>query len=101
MDDASERPPNVLLMIGMSLALWGLVSVGILSVWPRQVSRPETASRQHSAPPPAMPRHALPQLVSTAGQSLMERPGKAKVKVVRKRRWGPVLAARVFKTSMH
>jgi hypothetical protein len=47
-----------------------------------------------------MPRHALPQLVSIAGQTLLHRPIRTKVKVARKRRW-PVVTVRVFKTSMH
>jgi hypothetical protein len=99
MDDASTPEPSVLLMIGLSLGLWGLLALGIISAWTRQVGPEQTASHK-DAPPPAMPRHALPQLVSIAGQTLLHRPIRTKVKVARKRRW-PVVTVRVFKTSMH
>ena len=52
---------------------------------------------------PNMQGHALPQLVSLTEQPLLQRPTRTRVKVARNRRWGPTLAARVFKvaTSVH
>ena len=65
MDDASTPEPNVLLMIGLSLGLWGLLALGIISAWTRQVGPEQTASHK-DAPPPAMPRHATRYILQGA-----------------------------------
>ena len=102
MEDTDERGPNVLLMLAMSLGLWGLLCLGIASAWPRQVGNPDIAGRE-AVPVPSMQGHAMPQLVSLGEQPLLQRPTRTRVKVARNRRWGPTLAARVFKvaTSVH
>ena len=48
MEDTDERGPNVLLMLAMSLGLWGLLCLGIASVWSRQVDAPTSPAARLS-----------------------------------------------------
>ena len=86
---ANEPVPNVLLMLAMAAGMWGLVYLGVASVWPREVNRPSVA----------VERENVPHLASLTNQPQAKLPTRNKLKAKRKRRMGPSLAERVFKPS--
>jgi hypothetical protein len=88
-DQANEPAPNVLLMLAMAAGMWGLVYLGVASVWPRGVDRSDLAVEG---------RH-VPQLASVTDQPVAKLPTRTTVKTKRKRRVGPSFAQRVFGPS--
>jgi hypothetical protein len=93
LDKAHEPAPNVLLgftlAAGLSVAMWGLLYLGVASVWPRQVNRPDVA----------VEGQAVPHLASLANQPRAHLPTRTRVKTARKRRRGPSMVARIFNPS--
>jgi hypothetical protein len=86
-DEAGQPAPNVLLMLAMAVGTWGLVYLGVASLWPRQ--GPTLAVESV---------HAL-QLASLTDRPQVKSPTRTGVKAKRTRRIGPSLAQRVFRPS--
>jgi hypothetical protein len=92
-DNLNEPAPNLRLglavAMGLSAAMWGLIYLGVASVWPRQTNRPDLA----------VEGQGVPHLASLADQRRAQFPTGTRVKATRKKRRGPHLAARVFNPS--
>jgi hypothetical protein len=92
-DNLHEPAPNLRLglavAMGLSAAMWGLIYLGVASVWPWLANRPDVAVEGQS----------VPHLASLA-QPRAQLPAGIWVKATRKRQRGPHLASRVFSPSM-
>jgi hypothetical protein len=91
-DNLNEPARNLRLglavAVGLSVAMWGLVYLGVASVW-RLANRPYIA----------VEGQGVPHLTSLGNQPRAQLPTGTRVKATRKRRRGPYLAARVFNPS--
>ena len=93
-DNLHEPAPNLRLglavAMGLSAAMWGLIYLGVASVWPGLANRPDIA----------VEGQGIPHLASLADQRRAQLPTGTRVKATRKRRRVPHLASRVFTPSM-
>jgi hypothetical protein len=93
-ENLHEPAPNLRLglavAMGLSAAMWGLIYLGVASVWPWLANRPDIA----------VEGQGVPHLASLADQPRAQLPTGIWVKATRKRRRGPNLASRVFSPSM-
>jgi hypothetical protein len=93
-DNLHEPAPNLRLglavAIGLSAAMWGLIYLGVASVWPWLANRPDIA----------VEGQGVPHLASLADQPQAQLPTGTRVRATRQRQRGPYLAARVFSPSM-
>ena len=89
MDRARNPPPNVLLMVAMALAAWGLVYMAATSVWSwhTRLSRTIIESEHH------------PQVAIIADRP-EARPTRRRAKISRRRPRRTSLAARVFRPTI-
>ena len=90
-DNLNEPARNLRLGLavaaGLSVAMWGLIYLGVASVWHRQANRPYIA----------VEGQGVPRLAHLADRAQL--PTRARVKAARKKRGGPHLASRVFSPS--
>jgi hypothetical protein len=92
-DNLIEPAPNVglglVVAVALSVGLWGLIYLGVASVWSRLVD--------HSVI--AVDGENVPHSASLVDKPRAQLPTQTRVKATRKRRRGPHLAARVFRPS--
>jgi hypothetical protein len=88
-DDTGPGPNVLLIAVAMSLGIWGLLYLGVASIWSR------LANQSHIA----VEGEVVPQIANLTDQPKMNFPARTKVKNTRKRWLGPALAARVFHRS--
>ena len=93
-DNLNEPAPNLRLgglavAMGLSAAMWGLIYLGIASVWLWLANHPDIA----------VEGQGVPNLARLADQPRAQLPTGTKVKAKRKRRRGPHFAARVLSPS--
>jgi hypothetical protein len=85
---SNEPLPNTALGLGLalavSLAMWGLLYVGIVSVWPRQANHI------------AVEGESVPHVASLINEPIAQLPVRGRAKVTRKTRHGSRVLARVF-----
>jgi len=90
MERAGNPPPNVLLMVAMAFAAWGLVYMVVVSVWSWQSPSSQTFIESEHRP------QAATLTDKPAAQLLIRK----RAKVRRRRQHGPSLAARVFRSTI-
>jgi hypothetical protein len=84
-----SAPPNVLLLLAMTAGMWGLVYLGVVSVWSRTTN--------HSGSPD---RERVPQLATlTDQQPQVKSPARTRMMAKRSKRVRPSFAERVFRSS--
>jgi hypothetical protein len=65
-----SAPPNVLLMLAMAVGMWGLIYLGIASVWSREPDRPGVSIEREYVPQVATLDEQLPRLRSSSPASM-------------------------------
>jgi hypothetical protein len=90
MERAGNSPPNVLLMVAMAFAAWGLVYMVVISVWSWHSHRSQTFTESVH----------LPQVAALAATPAAQLPIRKRAKASRRRQHGTSLAARVFRSTI-